>query len=157
MRTFAWGRLAFSLRTFWSERSRGSLPERIWERFKGADPGWLVLALCSASLGYPLLAARWSFLSARAGAALRFGSATREYYLSTLLNQLLPFGVAGDAFRAMRRFHAERSTESRRGAVGALVADRVSGSSGPVGVGDRGVAWPPHERLRGPSVPALVA
>lgn len=126
VKKIAWGRLALSLLLL-----TGTLawldPERLWQRFAGADPSWFVLALCSASLGYPILAARWSFLSRRAGAALGFGRAVREYYVSTLLNQLLPFGVAGDAWRAMRRLDAEGSRESRRGALAALVADRVSG------------------------------
>lgn len=122
----AWVRLALSLLLLiatlaWLD------PERLWERFRSADPLWLLVALSAASLCYPLLAARWSFLSARAGASLRFEKAIREYYVSTLLNQLLPLGVAGDAWRVKRRLDEERSDEPRRGALAALFSDRVSG------------------------------
>ncbi len=102
-------------------------PERLWNQFARAEPIWIAVGLCSASLCFPLLAARWAFISTRAGAPLAFGRAIREYYVSTLLNQLLPLGVAGDAWRAKQRLDAERSAGPRRAALGALVADRVSG------------------------------
>jgi uncharacterized membrane protein YbhN (UPF0104 family) len=124
-RTIAWGRLALSL-TLLVATLAWLDPERLWARFASADPGWLLIALAFTSLCYPLLALRWSFLSTRAGSPLTFGRAFREYYVSTLLNQLLPFGVAGDAWRAVRRFDAE-GPKPRHAGLGALFADRVSG------------------------------
>src|SRR5215813_13170862 len=51
---------------------------------------------------YLLCAWRWHFTAARVGAPLRFRRAWLDYYLSTLLNQVLPIGVAGDVVRAAR-------------------------------------------------------
>ena len=50
-----------------------------------------------------LCAARWRFTCARIGMALPFGDALREYYLASLLNTVLPGGIAGDAARVWRQ------------------------------------------------------
>ena len=52
---------------------------------------------------YLLSAWRWYFTAARVGAPLRFRRAFLDYYLSTLLNQVLPVGVAGDVVRTARQ------------------------------------------------------
>jgi uncharacterized membrane protein YbhN (UPF0104 family) len=51
---------------------------------------------------YFVCAARWSFTAARLEAPVPLRRAFLDYYVSTLLNQLLPFGVAGDVVRAAR-------------------------------------------------------
>jgi len=49
------------------------------------------------------LAARWRSVAAPLGVHLSLRAATREYALSVLVNQLLPFGVLGDAMRVWRQ------------------------------------------------------
>jgi glycosyltransferase 2 family protein len=73
---------------------------------------------------YLLCAWRWKFTASRVGAPLGFRRAFLDYYLSTLLNQVLPVGVAGDIVRTARH----------RGAVGewgpaarAVILERFAG------------------------------
>jgi len=88
--------------------------------------GWLLAALGVASLQFVLLAARWWFVARRLGVPLRFSRALAEYHLSTLLNQVLPFGVLGDALRAVRH---TRQLEQGSGArvLLAIAVERASG------------------------------
>jgi uncharacterized membrane protein YbhN (UPF0104 family) len=71
---------------------------------------------------YLVYAARWRFTASRLGVALRFRRALADYYLSTLLNQILPFGIAGDLVRIAR--HREGP------AARAIVLERFSGMCG---------------------------
>lgn len=78
---------------------------------------------------YVLCAARWRFTAARLGAALPFRRALSLYYLSTLLNQILPLGIAGDLVRAAR--HRERDAlASIDLPIRAVVLERLSGLLG---------------------------
>ncbi len=74
-----------------------------------------------------LSALRWRFVSQRLGQPLPIGRAIGEYYLATLLNQVLPGGVAGDAVRVVRA--AREGGDGRwTGRAGqAVVLDRLSG------------------------------
>jgi uncharacterized membrane protein YbhN (UPF0104 family) len=75
---------------------------------------------------YLLYAWRWHFTAARIGAPLRFRRAYLDYYLSTLLNQVLPVGVAGDVVRAAR--HRGRLGGKEWGpAARAVILERFSG------------------------------
>lgn len=88
-----------------------------------ADPLWLVAAILALTVQTFACAMRWQVTAAGLGIALPRPIALREYYLSQLVNQLLPGGVLGDAGRAMRT----------RGAAGlmasgqAVVFERVAG------------------------------
>ncbi|MBL4919249.1 lysylphosphatidylglycerol synthase transmembrane domain-containing protein [Szabonella alba] len=88
-----------------------------------ADPVWLVAAAFALTLQTCACAARWQVTAAGLGITLPRSEALREYYLSQLVNQLLPGGVLGDAGRAMRT----------RGAAGlmasgqAVVFERLAG------------------------------
>lgn len=88
-----------------------------------ADPLWLAAAVLALTVQTFACAARWQVTAAGLGIALPQPIALREYYLSQLVNQLLPGGVLGDAGRAMRT----------RGAAGlmasgqAVVFERLAG------------------------------
>jgi uncharacterized membrane protein YbhN (UPF0104 family) len=88
-----------------------------------ADPVWLAAAGSALTVQTCACAARWQVTAAGLGINLPRSEALREYYLSQLVNQLLPGGVLGDAGRAMRT----------RGAAGlmasgqAVVFERLAG------------------------------
>jgi len=70
------------------------------------DPFWVVVGLVISLPQMALLALRWRLTAGRLGLDLPFGTALREYYLATFLNQLLPGGVMGDVSRAWRHGRA---------------------------------------------------
>jgi uncharacterized membrane protein YbhN (UPF0104 family) len=90
--------------------------------------GWILLAL---ALSIPVIGAsalRWSFTTRRLGAAISFRHALAEYYLSTLLNQLLPLALAGDLTRLSRHGrHLAQGTEGYGRALRGVLFDRISG------------------------------
>jgi uncharacterized membrane protein YbhN (UPF0104 family) len=78
--------------------------------------------LLGAALIFPQLywlASRWRLTLRQLGIELSQRRALREYALSILLNQLLPFGVAGDAVRVARHAHARPRHFTRRSATSA--------------------------------------
>lgn len=96
----------------------------VLSRLGALQPGWIAAALAVTVVQVLLSAWRWQLTAARLGLPLGLGAAVREYYLATLLNQVLPGGVLGDASRAWR--HA-RETARTGGAVRAVVLERASG------------------------------
>lgn len=95
----------------------------VLERVRGAGLGWFVLAALLGPLQVMLGGLRWSWVDRALGGTLGSGQAVREYALSTLLNQVLPGGMAGDAVRVWRqRAHAGLGL-----ALKAAVVDRWSG------------------------------
>ncbi len=112
----------------------------------------LLLAL---SMSVPVIAAmawRWVFTARRMGLSLSFRTAWGEYYLSTLLNQVLPGGVVGDVGRAVRG--GVRAPQQRGAVARCVVIERVSGQLalwGAVAVGT--AAWGVEY---GPSIAAVV-
>jgi glycosyltransferase 2 family protein len=105
-------------------------------RLRHLDVRWSLVFIALSLPLYLLSAWRWCFTAARLGAPLRFRRAWLEYYVSTLLNQVLPFGVAGDVVRAAR--HRGRLTSddaalddavgsARGSAVRAVILERLSG------------------------------
>ncbi|WP_105422237.1 lysylphosphatidylglycerol synthase transmembrane domain-containing protein [Neorhizobium sp. T25_27] len=77
-------------------------PQRIAASLASADPTYISAGLILVQVQIVLSALRWRFTAARLGQHLGIGKAIGDYYLGTLLNQLLPGGVAGDAVRAVR-------------------------------------------------------
>jgi uncharacterized membrane protein YbhN (UPF0104 family) len=74
----------------------------IIDRLKQANLAWLGVALvCLTALTF-LMAKRWQLVAHALGLDLSYGHAVREYYLSQLINLILPGGVVGDATRAVR-------------------------------------------------------
>ena len=85
---------------------------------------WVFLGLGITVLQVVALAWRWRFTASRLGVDLPMRRAVSEYYLSILLNQLLPGGVSGDVSRAWR--HA-RTLAPTGPAVRAVILERASG------------------------------
>ncbi|MGZ3439860.1 MAG: lysylphosphatidylglycerol synthase transmembrane domain-containing protein [Polyangia bacterium] len=101
-------------------------------RLHHIDAVWAVIALLVTLPLYALYALRWSFTAGRVGAPLSFRKAFAEYYVSTLLNQLSPLGVAGDVVRALRhhgRLHRDGAT-SLGPSARAVLLERMSGLVG---------------------------
>lgn len=103
----------------------------ILERLEQVDWRWLVAGLLITVAQVLLSAWRWRFTAERLGLTLRRRVAIREYYLATLINQVLPGGVVGDAQRAWRHSH----DAPRRGpAFQAVVIERFSGQLAMIGL-----------------------
>jgi glycosyltransferase 2 family protein len=100
-------------------RSIGAHLARLDLRFVGAF-------LAVSVLLYAVCAWRWSFTASRLGVGLPLRRAVLDYYLSTLLNQVLPVGVAGDVVRAAR--HRRRAGAAWGPPVRAVVLERLSGT-----------------------------
>ncbi len=103
---------------------------QLWARLHTLRPGWLVVALSITFLQFALLAGRWWFVAMRVGVPLSYRRALAEYYLSTLLNYVAPFGLFGDAVRALR--HAARAGEGSAErplarVLSAILLERASG------------------------------
>ena len=98
---------------------------------------WALAAVFSITLQIAMVALRWAFLARELGAELRYPDALGAYYVSVLLNQLLPLGMLGDALRGVwhaRRIAAdpaperpERPERPAFDAATALMLDRASG------------------------------
>ena len=76
--------------------------QAIWELWQQALPGLLLAALALSVVQVVLSAWRWRYTAGRLGIHLSMKRAVAEYYLATLINQILPGGVLGDASRALR-------------------------------------------------------
>lgn len=72
-----------------------------------------------------LLAARWCFTAQRMGIDLPLRVAAREYYVSMLINRVVPGGVVGDVGRAVHS--GRRNPQARGAAARSVVLERVSG------------------------------
>lgn len=111
--------------------------ESIWNLWQQARPELLLAALALSVTQVVISAWRWQFTAARLGIHLPLKRAVAEYYLGTLINQVLPGGVLGDASRAIRHVSG-RSGDAQSGtrpasplpvhkAVHAVVIERLSG------------------------------
>lgn len=100
--------------------------EALAHRLAGADPAWVVAGLVFGTLAMICGAMRWRYTARRIGAELGAVEAVRELYLAMFLNQVLPGGVSGDAFRAWR--HGRRAQEQHGAgpAVRAVIIERVA-------------------------------
>jgi glycosyltransferase 2 family protein len=95
-------------------------------RLARLDARFIALYLALSVPLYLLYAWRWRFTAARLNVTLPFRHAYGDYYLSTLLNQVLPVGIAGDIVRAAR--HRRRLGSASWGAPArAVILERASG------------------------------
>lgn len=117
-------------------------------QFSQLEPGWLLLALLVTPMQVVLSAWRWRYTLGRLGVELPFWRAVREYYLATLINQILPGGVAGDAGRAIRQGRA--SGDWRRATHGVML-ERLSGQLVLILVCGLAVVWLWYAGLPGAS------
>lgn len=117
----------------------------ILERLQQVSPGWLIAGLLLTIVQVLLSAWRWRFTAGRLQLTLRPAVAVREYYLATLINQILPGGILGDAQRAWRHSHAL----PRRGpAFQAVVIERFSGQLAMVAIALAvWFYWPPDHAV----------
>jgi len=88
-------------------------------------PGWFVVGVAVSLPQLALCAWRWRFTAARLGETLGMRKALSEYYLSTLLNQVLPTGIAGDALRVTRQ--GGQMDGGLRPALRSVILERASG------------------------------
>jgi uncharacterized membrane protein YbhN (UPF0104 family) len=108
-------------------------PRDVLARLTTLDQRWLFLGLVLATVQFVVLGLRWAQWARALGVPLSLRDALREYYLSALLNQVLPFGVLGDGVRALRHVQSSRPSTSgdtprlKTRVVLALLCDRGSG------------------------------
>ena len=110
-------------------------------RIAGAEPRWLLAGLAAVQLQILLSAVRWRVTAARLGHRLGMRRVVREYYVASLLNQVLPGGIGGDAARVVRN-RAPVHAPTARVAQG-VVLERLAGQCALLLVTLAGVAlWP---------------
>lgn len=102
-------------------------PRLVGERLRHVDWRWAAAFLVLSVPYYALVAWRWCFTAARVGAPLGFGRALGDYYLSTLMNQLLPVGIAGDVTRALRHRARLDEPDALGPPTRAVLLERLSG------------------------------
>ncbi len=96
-----------------------------------------------------LSALRWSYTAARLDHPLQLKSAITDYYLGSLLNMVLPGGVAGDVMRAARSRALDRKWSIP---VLAVVLERFAGQIALFFIGGLGfILWPFVDGSVGPS------
>ncbi|MGF0538973.1 lysylphosphatidylglycerol synthase transmembrane domain-containing protein [Agrobacterium sp. ES01] len=100
-------------------------PESVLAAFREVPITSVVAALIVVQVQIVLSAVRWRFTAKRLDHQISLSLAIREYYVSSLLNQLLPGGMAGDAFRAYRN-RTDESGGWKRPAT-AVLLERLSG------------------------------
>lgn len=99
-------------------------PGRVLAELDNVQPGWLALALAVSVVQVGLSAWRWQFTAQRLDLDLGWRQAFFNYYLASLINQVLPGGMAGDAWRA---HHHGRHSGQRGPAWRAVIIERASG------------------------------
>jgi uncharacterized membrane protein YbhN (UPF0104 family) len=128
-------------------------PAQIAAEIGALDSGWLLFALLISLAQTALSAWRWRFTAARLGLTLAPGRALADYYLGGFVNQVLPGGVVGDAWRAQR--HAQRCGQTGV-AWRAVILERASGQLVVVVLTALGVSlYPPWREGFAPTLLAI--
>lgn len=110
-------------------------------RIAAAEPRWLLAGLALVQLQIVLSAVRWRCTAARLGHRLGCGLVVREYYVASLLNQVLPGGIGGDAARVVRNRSPADASLSR--VAQGVVLERLAGQCSLIAVTLAGVVlWP---------------
>lgn len=99
--------LTFGMKLAFSAGLIGTLliladPQSVWARVTHASWKWVCLAGSCLLAVTGLMAWRWRYVAQQLGLELSYWRATREYFISNLVNQTVPGGVVGDAARAIR-------------------------------------------------------
>ncbi|MEL6571183.1 MAG: lysylphosphatidylglycerol synthase transmembrane domain-containing protein [Pseudomonadota bacterium] len=97
----------------------------IFARLRGADLGWLGMALGGLTVLTFLMAWRWQMTANALDIELRYPRAVREYYIAQLLNLVLPGGLVGDAARAARL----KAPRGLRQAAQSVIIERFIGQT----------------------------
>ncbi len=99
--------------------------EAVLQTLRGARVAPLGLALLVSVPLALVLAGRWCFTARRMGIDLPLGVAVREYYVSMLINRVVPGGVTGDVGRALQS--GRRNPQAKGAAARSVVLERLSG------------------------------
>lgn len=102
-------------------------PAAIIATFADISIWHLLIGLLLVQVQILLSAWRWRFTAGRLGQYLPISVAVREYYVSSLLNQCLPGGMAGDAVRAYRGRAPDKGNWKQ--SAKAVVFERLSGQA----------------------------
>jgi uncharacterized membrane protein YbhN (UPF0104 family) len=96
-------------------------------RLESLRAPWLALTAAASVPPMLLSAWRWRFTAGRLKIDVPWGLAWREYYVSALLNQVLPSGVLGDVTRVVRHGRSlQGAAGAHAAAATAVVFERVS-------------------------------
>lgn len=127
----------------------GADTQAVMAQLRGVSVAWLAAAVAALTAVTVLMAKRWQILARSFEVEIAYPRALGEYYLSQLVNLVLPGGVAGDVTRAVRQRHG--ATLAR--AAQSVVADRILGQGAMfsvLGIGmivallwPGGIDWPP--------------
>jgi len=98
-------------------------PGAVLGAVRGADPGWVALAVALLSAQIVLSALRWRLTAGALGLPIPARRAVLEYYLSVLGNSLLPGGILGDLGRIARA----RGDAGLKRAAETVVMERLAG------------------------------
>lgn len=117
--------------------------QQILTNFKGVAPGILLIGmlvgLLLVQLQIALSAWRWYRTARSLGQTLHLSDAVREYYMASLVNQILPGGVTGDAARVIR----SRDQGGAHLAIKSVMIERLAGQLTLLLIVVAGViAWP---------------
>ena len=124
-----WARVALAgalLAAVWLSLDRADALDRL----RSVRGGWIVAAVAALTVQTVLAAWRWRLTAAQFGLRLGVRQSIAEYYLSQIVNQMLPGGVLGDVGRALRS--AGPAGLARAGQ--AVVIERVIGNLALLGV-----------------------
>ncbi|MET3599701.1 lysylphosphatidylglycerol synthase transmembrane domain-containing protein [Martelella mangrovi] len=114
-------------------------PADVAAAFGNVSAGPVIAGVALVQLQVVLSALRWRFTAARLGHPIPAALAIREYYIASLVNQILPGGMAGDAVRAYR----SRTADSWKRPAAAIVLERLSGQLAFFVLAGAGLfAWP---------------
>lgn len=116
-------------------------PAQVIAAFENVSPVPVFAGLAIVQSQIVFSALRWRFTAYRLDHHIPLPIAIREYYIATFLNQILPSGMAGDAFRAYRS--KSRGEAGWKRPAAAVFLERLSGQLAffvLVGVGL--LAWP---------------
>ncbi|MEP3676689.1 lysylphosphatidylglycerol synthase transmembrane domain-containing protein [Sulfitobacter sp.] len=92
-------------------------------QLRGVCTGWVAAAVAALTGVTALMAKRWQMLARSFDIEIDYRRALGEYYLSQMVNFVLPGGVAGDVTRAVRL----RQNTTLVRAAQSVMADRILG------------------------------
>lgn len=96
--------------------------------FANVEAGWVAVAIALSVPQIVLSAWRWRYTAGRLGAHIETREAVSEYYVSTLINQVVPGGVTGDVLRAWRHVRRTPSETVPWGRIArAVLFERAAG------------------------------
>ena len=87
-------------------------PRALIARLQSAEPLPVLAALVLVQCQIVASAERWRLTATALGQPLSRGRAVTEYYVASLLNQLLPGGVSGDVVRVWRNRGDARNAQA---------------------------------------------